>query len=106
MKKKYKRFLSLLLSLVMILASVPVISTPIEAQAALYPYLDYSRIYGSKETKSYDVEVSFGSMMVNGKLRHTGNYSQNQIDIAISKILELNGLDENDLRYAQGEIDK
>lgn len=106
MKKAYKRLLSILLSLVMIIVSVPVISKPLEAHAALYPYLDYSRIYGSKETSSYDVEASFGPMMIEGKLRHTGNYSQNQIDIAISKVLEMNGLDEGDLRYAQSEIDK
>ena len=49
MKKAYKRLLSILLSLVMIIVSVPVISKPLEAHAALYPYLDYSRIYGSKE---------------------------------------------------------
>ena len=106
MKKAYKRLLSILLSLVMIIVSVPIISKPLEAHAALYPYLDYSRIYGSKETSSYDVEASFGPMMIEGKLRHTGNYSQNQIDIAISKVLEMNGLDEGDLRYAQSEIDK
>ena len=106
MKKKHKRLLSLFLSLVMMIVSVPVISEPLEAHAALYPYLDYSRIYGSKNAQSYDVEVSFGSMMVEGKLRHTGDYSQNQIDIAISKVLEMNGLNESDLLYAQREIEK
>ena len=106
MKKKHKRLLSLFLSLVMMIVSVPVISEPLEAHAALYPYLDYSRIYGSKNAQSYDVEVSFGSMMVEGKLRHTGDYSQNQIDIAISKVLEMNGLNESDLLYAQSEIEK
>ncbi len=91
---KKRRILCFLLCLALLLPCV------LPARAAGYTFLDYTRIYGSKDRKSYTVECSFGAMTVPGKLTYTGEYSIEQINHAAEIILGRMGITEQDMNNA------
>lgn len=106
MKKIFIRSLSLVLCITVMCVSLPMIYKPMKASAAQYTFLDYTRIYGSKTGKSYDVDLTFGTMNLKGKLRYTGSYTEEEIDAAVDRIFYLNGINEKDIKYAQDMIKK
>ncbi len=93
--KHYIRLLSILLCIALLLPCSSLVRA-----AETYTFLDYTRVYGSKDRKRYDVECSFGTMTVPGKLLYTGEYSIEQINAAAEVILGRMGKTPKDMEDA------
>ena len=95
-----KRFIALCLSLVLLISVIPVDGH------AKYSFVDYSRIHASNTRTGYKVIATFGPMTVDGALRYTGSFSQEEIDKEIADVMRWMGVTEQDMIKAQEAIDR
>ena len=75
------------------------VEMPVQVQAK-YAGIDYSRIYGSNTSTSYDVDCEFGPVSVIGKLRYTGKFTDEEIDEEIADTLKWMQITEVDIQNA------
>lgn len=95
-----KRFLAVILTAAMMLPCM------ISRVNAAYQYIDYTRIYGSNTSKSYDVDCNFGPAAITGALSYTGSFTQQEIDEEIRDTLKWMKITEEDIGKAHAAVAK
>ena len=96
-----KRFLSMTLSLVLILSMILWSSPTVSAD---YAGVDYSRLNYSTNGKVYPASLTIGSLKFSGTLRCTNNFDLSDVNDAIRELFEATGLSEKDIVEANQKI--
>ncbi len=95
-----KRFFALILALTLVVMVLP------QKVHARYQYIDYTRIYGSNTSKSYEVKATFGAISADGRLRYTGEFTDEEIDEEIRDTLRWMQITEEDIGKAHAAVAK
>lgn len=98
---KFKRFLSWLLCLAMVL---PPILGAAPSVSADYAGVDYSRFKYSTDGRVYPASLTIGNLKFSGTLRCTNNFHLGDINDAIAELFEKTGISEQDLLDAEAKI--
>ncbi len=93
-----KRLLAGFLAVLMILPCLTV------SASAKYQYIDYTRIYGGSTSKSYAVDAYFGPLSLLGRLRYTGEFTDEEIDEEIRDTLRWMQITEEDIGKAHAAV--
>lgn len=98
---KRKKFLSHVLSLIMILSTVFWIAPTASAD---YDGVDYSRFNYKSDGRVYPASLYIGDIKFSGTLRCTNNFDLGDINDAIAEFFEATGFSERDILSAQKKI--
>ena len=96
-----KRFLSLFLSMAMILTLVLWASPTVSAD---YAGVDYSRFHYGTNGRVYPASLTIGDIKFSGSLRCTNNFDLSDVNDAIRELFEATGLSEKDIVDANQKI--